>query len=202
MKIGRGLVALAAVLAVTSAARAGEDAETFTITGTSSVRGWTCKVPSYDASIQVDPGFAPADAAPAGDVASAVLSGSEQVQDVEVVVPVASIDCGNGKMEEHLRKALKAEEDSTITYRLSSYDLTPAADGGTVTAAGTLTIAGETRPVDLTVSAAPASGGGLRVVGQQEIDMTEWGVKPPTLMFGTLKVGERVTVGFDITLHP
>jgi hypothetical protein len=30
--------------------------------------------------------------------------------------------------------------------------------------------------------------------------MTEFGLKPPTLMLGTMKVDERVTVGFDVVL--
>jgi hypothetical protein len=30
--------------------------------------------------------------------------------------------------------------------------------------------------------------------------MTEFGLKPPTLMLGTLKVDERVKVGFDVVL--
>jgi hypothetical protein len=30
--------------------------------------------------------------------------------------------------------------------------------------------------------------------------MTEWGLKPPTLMLGTMKVGDRVKVGFDLLL--
>jgi hypothetical protein len=30
--------------------------------------------------------------------------------------------------------------------------------------------------------------------------MTEFGVKPPTLMLGTMKVGDKVKVGFDLYL--
>jgi hypothetical protein len=30
--------------------------------------------------------------------------------------------------------------------------------------------------------------------------MTEFGLKPPTLMLGTMKVDEKITVGFDVVL--
>jgi hypothetical protein len=30
--------------------------------------------------------------------------------------------------------------------------------------------------------------------------MTEFGLKPPTLMLGTMKVDEKLTVGFDVVL--
>jgi hypothetical protein len=30
--------------------------------------------------------------------------------------------------------------------------------------------------------------------------MTEYGVKPPSLMLGTMKVGDPVTVSFDLVL--
>jgi hypothetical protein len=38
------------------------------------------------------------------------------------------------------------------------------------------------------------------VKGSHEIRMKEYGLKPPTLMLGTLKVDERVKVSFDLLL--
>ena len=40
----------------------------------------------------------------------------------------------------------------------------------------------------------------LRVTGSYDLNMTEYGLKPPTLMFGRIKVGETVTVKFDLLL--
>lgn len=189
MKTRRGLLATVAVLAMAPMARGGENGETFTITGTSTVRGWTCQVPVHEQRIS------------AAGPAEAVIAGTAALEMVRIVVPVVAIDCDNGTMDGHLRKALKAEEHPNVIYELSSYDLAAAEEGTTATVAGTLSIAGETRPVDLTVRVAPAEGA-LRVMGEREIDMTAWGVKPPSLMLGAMKVGPKVTVGFDITLFP
>jgi hypothetical protein len=32
--------------------------------------------------------------------------------------------------------------------------------------------------------------------------MKEYGIKPPTLMLGTMRVGEKVNVKFDLLLKP
>jgi hypothetical protein len=40
----------------------------------------------------------------------------------------------------------------------------------------------------------------LHVNGVYELRMTDYGLKPPTLMFGRIKVGETVMVGFDLLL--
>jgi hypothetical protein len=40
----------------------------------------------------------------------------------------------------------------------------------------------------------------LHVSGVYELRMTDYGLKPPSLMFGRIKVGETVKVGFDLLL--
>lgn len=189
MKMRKGLVAAVAVLAIAPLARAGENGDTFTITGTSTVRGWTCQVPVHEQRLS------------AAGSAEAVLAGTASMMKVRIVVPVGTIDCDNDTMDGHLRKALKAEEHPEVIYELSSYRLASAVDGTSATVAGTLSIAGETRPIELAVRIASADGT-LRVTGERELNMKEWGVKPPSLMLGAMKVGERVAVGFDITLVP
>ena len=52
----------------------------------------------------------------------------------------------------------------------------------------------------LSVEAVARENGQLRVCGSKRLVMTEWGVRPPTLMLGTMKVNPSVTVGFDVVL--
>ena len=63
--------------------------------GTSTVRSFKCSVPRVDAVIAGE-----ANAAPSELVQSALLS-----------IPVAQLECGNGTMNAHMRKALKASEN-------------------------------------------------------------------------------------------
>lgn len=156
--------------------------------GTSTVRKWSCKAPTMNAAIDADAG------APA-----AVLGGQKAVRTVEVTFPVAELDCENKTMNGHMWKALNAEQHKAITFTLTGYELvgTTALEG---VLQGTLLINGKTQPITVPVKFAGADGA-LRVTGTYALKMTEWGVAPPKLMMGTLKVGETIDVHFDLLLH-
>jgi hypothetical protein len=158
------------------------------ISGTSTVRSWTCAANEFAAAVR-----------PAVDLAP-VLRGEKVVSSVVLTFPVVRIECGNGKMDEHLRKALKAQQHPNVTYELSAYEIAALADGATVQAAGRVTIAGASQEVRMNLTVNSAPGGGLRVRGETPLLMTSFGVKPPTLMLGTLKVGDGVNIKFDVVL--
>lgn len=159
------------------------------VDGKSTVRKFSCKAPVF--TVDVD--------ASAGAV-SAVLSANKAVRSASVRIPVEKMDCGNGTMNEHMMKALKGKENPTITFRITSYEVAKAGDGVDGKAIGELTLGGVTKTITVSAHATPQAGGTLRLVGSQEIRMTEFGLKPPTLMLGTLKVNELVKVSFDLLL--
>ncbi len=156
--------------------------------GTSTVRDWNCQAGQLNAAIDAESG------AP-----SAVLSGRKAVRTVQLTIPVAQLDCnGNRTMNGHMWKALESERHATIQFALASYELVQSPTRGTLT--GTLTIHGVARPVTIPVAFADAAGA-LKVTGSYAVKMTDWGVEPPKLMLGTLKVGETVTVHFELLLQ-
>lgn len=157
--------------------------------GTSTVRNWDCKVPNIQAAIDAEAG------APA-----AVLAGRKAVRTVDLTFPVSALDCENRTMNNHMRDALHAEEHQYIRFSLTGYTLAKAA-ATTGTLEGTLMINGQTRPIAVPVQFADAEGA-LRVTGKYPMAMTQWGVRPPRLMMGTMKVGDTVTVNFDLLLQP
>ena len=134
------------------------------------------------------------------DGVSAVLAGTKAVTTAQMTVPAASLDCKNGTMNEHMRKALKADKNPTITFRITTYDVAKASEGVDGTAQGELTLGGVTKTITVKAHAASQPDGVLRLTGSQDIHMTEFGLKPPTLMLGTLKVDELVKVSFDLLL--
>jgi len=153
------------------------------IAGTSTVRSFTCEAPGFDAQID----------APAAGAVHALLDGRKAVKGATLRIPVAKMDCGNGTMNSHMTKALKSADFPVIAFTLGSYEL--GANGGTIS--GQLTLGGVTKPVTLK-AAAREDGGALRLTGAYELNMTQYGIKPPTLMMGTMKVGETVKVHFDL----
>lgn len=147
--------------------------------GTSTVRSFKCTAAKVNVTAVGEPAAQPA----------------EIVKSASLTVPVAQLDCGNGKMNEHMRKALKADQFTDIAWTMTSYDV----QGANVTINGKLTIAGKENPIELRGTGSN-EGGVIRFKGSKQFKMTEYGVKPPSLMLGTMKVGDAVTVSFDLAL--
>lgn len=158
--------------------------------GTSNVKDFTCKSTTLAATV----------ATSGADAAPAIVAGSKSVTSVDFALPVSSLDCDNGTMNGHMRKALEMEKHPRIAFALSSYDLARTDAGVAVTLVGSLTIRGSAQPVTLRAQATSGADGGLRLVGTHELDMTDYGVKPPSLMLNTMKVRPKVKVGFDLVL--
>ena len=165
------------------------------IEGTSSLHGWSCKATSLDVAIDMDPSYASAT-----DVAAA----ARLVRSVRVRVPVDKLDCGNGKMNDIMRDALKAKSSPDIGYVLGRFEVAPgsAADSARIDAGGELTIAGVTRPARMTIAVGHMPDGTVRSTATVPVLMTDFGVKPPTAFFGTLRTGNRVLVKFDVLVAP
>jgi len=158
------------------------------VAGTSTVRSFQCQAGAFDAKVE----------ASAAEAVAAVLAGEKAVSTVEVTVPVERLDCRNSTMNEHMRKALKAKDYPTIVFRAEAYDLARSNDSVAVTMTGKLTLGGVEKPITIKALAKPGPNGTLVVSGTREVRMTEFGVKPPTLMLGTMKVGDKVKVRFDL----
>jgi polyisoprenoid-binding protein YceI len=96
-------------------------------------------------------------------------------------------------------KAMKADKHPLITFRLNSYTVDAAAGGMTVKPAGTLTVAGVERPIDMVLEVKEQASG-LQVRGSRDLLMTEFGIKPPTMFMGMLKTNDKVTITFELQL--
>lgn len=159
---------------------------TLEIEGDSTLRRYHARTNDLRAALELG------DPARAGDdLGSLVQAG--QVSRVELTIPIERLVSGDAMLDRHLRAALKAEAFPMIRFVADDV----RASSGSLTLAGRLELGGVARPVNVVARAGPAPGG-LRVSGRQELSMTQLGLKPPTLMFGTLKVADRVVVKFDL----
>ncbi|HTA26291.1 MAG TPA: YceI family protein, partial [Bacteroidia bacterium] len=66
----------------------------------------------------------------------------------------------------------------------------------TISAKGTLTIAGVTKPIDMLIKVSAPNQGYLTFEGSQTIKMTDYGITPPTALLGTMKTGNEITINF------
>jgi polyisoprenoid-binding protein YceI len=149
------------------------------IEGDSNLHQWSCKATQPDARIEIDP-----------DAAQIARSLSLRVQ-------VSGLDCGDGKMNDKLRDALKAEQHPVIEYHLIRADRVTA-QPLQLKATGALTIAGRTRTVAFTVDVEMGKGGVGKASGRVPILMTDYGVEPPTALL-VLKTYDQIVVHFEIS---
>jgi hypothetical protein len=121
------------------------------------------------------------------------------VKDVVVKIPVTSIKSTKGKMMDNKTyDAFDYKKYPNIVFTLSSQTINEK--NSTIDLAGNLAMAGAKKPVSLTVSYKILPTGELQIIGSKKISMTDFGMEPPTAMMGTIKVGNDVSVYFEITL--
>lgn len=159
------------------------------VEGTSSVRGYKCSALALNATLQS-----------AGNAVQPILAGDKAVSSADLTIEAEKMECSNGQMNGHMRKALKAEANPAILFKLASYELTKSADTLRIVMTGDLTLAGSLKAITLEALAKDGGDGTLLVEGTHELKMTDYGIKPPTLMFGAIKVHDKVKVGFSLVL--
>ncbi len=160
------------------------------VEGTSSIKSFECKVPEFNLTVNAD----------GSGAVKATVSAQKAVRTVDLTVQSAKIECGNGTMNDHMRKALKADDVPSIHFKLNTYDVARATEGAVGTVHGTLALGGAEHPIDVSASATEAPDGTLHVVGGSELALSGWDLKAPSLMFGRIKVGDKVKVKFDLVL--
>jgi polyisoprenoid-binding protein YceI len=163
------------------------------IEGTSNVHDWKCETTTIDAAIDID--------ALAGQLATAQ---PKMLKKVVVKVPVKSLKCGHGKMDDNMYKALKADQNSEISYIMASFETLPneSKDDFTLHVIGKLTLAGAEKTITMDIAATRLADGTIKVIGTVPVKMTAFGVNPPTAMFGAIKTGDEVKVKFELSVGP
>lgn len=121
------------------------------------------------------------------------------LRDVVVQIPVKAIKSTKGKMMDNKTwEAFNYEKHPAIKFVLTNRKIDPAKN--TLTATGTLTMAGITKSVDLRILYKVLPGDELLISGTHTLRMTDFKMDPPTAMMGTIKVGDEVVVNFEMTL--
>ena len=171
-----------------------DPASELTVEGTSSMHAWHCKTDKINAYVDVDPGYT-----------RDLTKVARPITAVQVNIVVKTLSCGNSQMDRNMYSTLKADENQLIKYTLTGYDLLSGSVSPTSFGAktnGTLMIAGETKPIEMKISAERQSDGKAVASGEQTLLLSDFGIKAPSFMFGTLKVGNEVKVKFTLKAGP
>jgi hypothetical protein len=165
-----------------------------TIEGTSSMHAFHCKTNKIMAYVDVDPGYT-----------KDLTKVARPIVSVKVNIVVRTLTCGNGQMDKNMYSTLDADKNPLIKYTLSGYDIL---DGSASPAAfvantkGTLVVAGQEKVISMKINAERLSDGKATAQAEQELRMSDFGIKPPSFMFGTLKVGDEIKVKFNLKAGP
>ncbi|HEU4996151.1 MAG TPA: YceI family protein [Gemmatimonadaceae bacterium] len=163
-----------------------------TLAGSSNVHDWACNSGTLNATIELDSAYE-----------SPFTSVARPITRVVVTIPAKSLKCGHGKMDDNMYKALRAQEFTDIHYTLESYEVDKertTAETFVAKTVGDLTVAGTTRKVEIPITAERLVGGAMKGEGVAKLLMTDFGIKPPVALLGTLRTKNEIEVRFQVLL--
>jgi len=149
---------------------------TLKINGSSTIHDWTVTANSMDGSLNVN-----------GDV----------FQDLLFQVEVAEIKSERGAaMDKKMHAALKKDEHPEVSFKFQEIKKNAGSEN-IIWIQGMLNIAGVEQEVEIS-SEFKEVGGSYVLKGSKEIKLQDYGMEPPTAMFGQIIVGDNVTIEFDL----
>jgi polyisoprenoid-binding protein YceI len=163
------------------------------LAGGSNVHDWACKSSAFQATIEMDSAY---QTLPMTEL-------TKPIRKVAVTIPVKSLKCGKGKMDENMYKALREPQFPEIKYELASYEVDAARttrDSFVAKTVGDLTVAGTTARVEIPITALRKDGGSMAGEGTLNLKMTDFGIKPPVALLGTLRTKNEITISFNVLL--
>lgn len=126
--------------------------------------------------------------------------------EARLTVPVRSLECGRDRMNRDLNEALRADANPEIVFELAHMSLQTelAGEGEShrMRVQGRLTVADSTRSVQFQVSGRLRPDGRLHGAGSTDLQMTDFGIEPPSAMLGLVNVEDEITVRFEVTAEP
>ena len=160
---------------------------TLTIRGSTTIGAhWSCTATDIVAS--------------AGMEAGALGFTPDAVRTVSVNVLVSTLRCQSGRMERAMRKAMRADKDSTsaILGDFATHAPHDAHAAGAGHLDGAITVAGVQRPVTLKVLGEPLSDSVFRVRSSVPLALSSFDITPPRVLFGAVRARDSVSVEVDL----
>ena len=154
------------------------DGSTIRVDGASNRSDWSVEATTFSGSFQVSEGVP--------------LSGT-------MTIPVRDMKSGRSLiMDRLMHSAFEAEAHPDITFTLDS--AAPGAEEGWWVMSGQLRMANGSQPVAVRLQQQGPAGRTIRYTGSHDLKMTDYGMTPPTAMFGSLHTQDEVTIHFDLLL--
>jgi polyisoprenoid-binding protein YceI len=123
------------------------------------------------------------------------------IQSLSLTIPVKNLKSESSLMDSRAQDALKADKYKEITFQLlTATPISTSANKSVFKVTGQLTISGVTRQIEMVATSQKTADGSVLITGQQKLKMTQFNVRPPSFMFGALKVTDDLTIDYTVRL--
>ncbi len=115
-------------------------------------------------------------------------------------IPVKNMKSGIVGLDPNMHSYLKSKKFPTITFYMTDYKVEPDAKADNkflIKAVGVLKIAGKEKQISLE-TIAETSEQFIKVNGMKEVYMTDFGIKPPSLLFGKIVCDNKIVVKWEV----
>lgn len=154
------------------------------IEGTSNIHDWEIIVKDFTSQIDI-----------------AMKDGKlDQVNSINLSIPVKSFDSGKGRMDRNTYEALNEDKHKLVSFSSKTPAQLVEKSSGVYQASlkGNLTISGTSKMVEIPVELHKTNNG-YTLKAEQDLNMTDYKVDPPKAMFGTITTGDAVNIIFNLT---
>ncbi|MBL7860444.1 MAG: YceI family protein [Cyclobacteriaceae bacterium] len=154
-----------------------------TIAGTSTMHDWT--MTSNEATCQAT-------------FETDASGNPTKISSLVINIQAESLKSGKGAMDKNAYNALKTDKNKLITFQISAAQI----NGKTVSSNGNLTIAGTSKPTEVSATFEVLGDKSVQFKGSKKMKMSDYKVEPPTFMFGSIKTGDEITITYELKLSP
>lgn len=182
------VVALVAMITPAIAQSYQSNATTTTVKGTSTLHDWDMTASNGTTRAT----FTIADGSVTGITA------------LNFTVAAEALKSDRSGLDKNAYKALGTGKNKNITFTMTNGTVTASgANTFQIRATGNLNIAGTSKQTTITATGRyNAADKSITVNGTTQFKMTEYKVTPPTVMMGTIKTGDDVTIEYNVKLMP
>lgn len=156
-----------------------------TVEGTSNIHDWTMQADKGTGNVAINLG------------ANNVIA---NLGNLSFSMAAEALKSEHKAMDKNTYKAMNTDKFPTISFAAPTSSI--KSTGGSsfsVVAHGKLTISGVSKNTDLTAACTVNADKSFTCNGAYKLKMSQFNVTPPSIMFGTITVGDDITVKYTVT---